>query len=48
MSANPPATYPRISPYLNYEDTGAMIDWLTRAFGLVRLAGWFVIDACGG
>ena len=42
MSSPPPAGYPRISPYLNYEDTGAMIDWLARAFGLVerhRLAG---------
>jgi uncharacterized glyoxalase superfamily protein PhnB len=36
MPKNPPAGYPRISPYLNYEDTGAMIDWLTRAFGLVE------------
>lgn len=36
MSTNPPAGYPRISPYLNYEDTGAMIDWLGRAFGLVE------------
>lgn len=36
MSANPPAGYPRICPYLNYEDTGAMIDWLARAFGLVE------------
>jgi len=34
MSTNPPPGYPRISPYLNYEDTGAMIDWLARAFGL--------------
>lgn len=42
MSSSPPAGYPRISPYLNYEDTGAMIVWLARAFGLVerhRLAG---------
>ena len=42
MSSPPPAGYPRISPYLNYEDTGAMIDWLAGAFGLVerhRLAG---------
>lgn len=36
MSKNPPAGYPRISPYLNYEDTGAMMAWLTRAFGLVE------------
>ena len=31
---NPPDGYPRISPYLNYEDTGAMIAWLTQAFGM--------------
>ena len=36
MSANPPPGYPRISPYLNYEDTGAMMEWLARAFGLVE------------
>lgn len=36
MYSNPPPGYPRISPYLNYEDTGAMIDWLSRAFGLVE------------
>lgn len=35
MRQNPPAGYPRISPYLNYEDTGAMMDWLERVFGLV-------------
>ncbi|MDA1265410.1 MAG: VOC family protein [Planctomycetota bacterium] len=34
--ANPPAGYPRISPYLNYEDTGVMVEWLTGAFGLVE------------
>jgi len=36
MPTNPPAGYPRISPYLNYEDTGAMMEWLARAFGLVE------------
>ena len=42
MASAPPPGYPRISPYLNYEDTGAMVDWLARAFGLVerhRMAG---------
>lgn len=34
MSSPPPAGYPRISHYLNYEDTGAMLEWLARAFGL--------------
>ena len=33
MPKNPPEGYPRISPYLYYEDAGAMIDWLTQAFG---------------
>lgn len=36
MSSNPPSGYPRISPYLNYEDTGAMLGWLARAFGMVE------------
>jgi uncharacterized glyoxalase superfamily protein PhnB len=36
MPTNPPPGYPRISPYLNYEDTGAMLDWLARTFGLVE------------
>lgn len=36
MSSSPPAGYPRISPYLNYEDVGAMMDWLARAFGLTE------------
>ncbi len=31
-----PASYSRVCPYLNYEDTGAMIDWLAEAFGLVE------------
>ena len=33
---SPPPGYPRVSPYLNYEDTDTMIDWLARAFGLVE------------
>ena len=36
MPATPPPGYPRISPYLNYEDTEAMTGWLARAFGLVE------------
>jgi len=36
MTTNPPYGYPRISSYLNYEDTGAMMAWLSRAFGLVE------------
>jgi len=34
MLKKPPAGYPRISPYLNYEDTGSMMVWLERVFGL--------------
>lgn len=34
--SNPPPGYSRITPYLNYEDTGAMMEWLSRAFGLVE------------
>ncbi|HEX6491618.1 MAG TPA: VOC family protein [Gaiellaceae bacterium] len=33
MPRNPPEGYPRISPYLYYQDAGAAIEWLTRAFG---------------
>ena len=33
---NPPDGYPRISPYLNYEDTGAMMEWLAEAFGMTE------------
>lgn len=36
MRSNPPEGYPRISPYLNYENVGTMMDWLARAFGLVE------------
>jgi uncharacterized glyoxalase superfamily protein PhnB len=34
MTQNPPEGYPRISPYLYYEDAGAALEWLSRAFGL--------------
>jgi PhnB protein len=33
MPKNPPEGYPRISPYVYYEDAAAAIDWLTKAFG---------------
>lgn len=42
MPKNPPENMPRITPYLLYEDVGAAIDWLARAFGLrerMRLTG---------
>jgi PhnB protein len=30
---NPPRGYPRIAPYLLYEDPAAALEWLGRAFG---------------
>lgn len=36
ITSNPPPGYSPITPYLNYEDTGAMMEWLSRAFGLVE------------
>jgi uncharacterized glyoxalase superfamily protein PhnB len=42
MSENPPPSYPRITPYLLYEDVPGAIDWLTKAFGFterLRFAG---------
>jgi uncharacterized glyoxalase superfamily protein PhnB len=33
MPENPPAGYPRVVPYLLYEDPAAALDWLARAFG---------------
>lgn len=36
MPQNPPEGYSRITPYLLYEDAGAAIDFLTRAFGFTE------------
>ncbi len=33
MVQNPPPDFPRISPYLLYEDVDAAVDWLIEAFG---------------
>jgi uncharacterized glyoxalase superfamily protein PhnB len=33
MVDNPPRGYTRIVPYLLYEDPGAALEWLARAFG---------------
>jgi uncharacterized glyoxalase superfamily protein PhnB len=33
MVSNPPAGYPRVTPYLLYEDPAAALDWLAEAFG---------------
>ena len=30
---NPPPGYPRVSPYLLYEDAPAIVEYLTRTFG---------------
>ena len=42
MVQNPPEDFPRITPYLLYEDVDAAVDWLTSAFGFtekMRLKG---------
>jgi len=36
MSSNPPEGYPRICPYLFYEDADGAIDFLVRAFGFTE------------
>jgi uncharacterized glyoxalase superfamily protein PhnB len=33
MVTNPPSGYPRVTPYLMYEDPAAALDWLVQAFG---------------
>lgn len=37
MPQNPPQGFPRICPYLFYDDLKAAIDWLENAFGLENL-----------
>ena len=42
MPKNPPENMPRITPYLLYEDVGAALEWLGKAFGFserMRLPG---------
>jgi PhnB protein len=42
MVDNPPEGFPRITPYLLYEDVDATLDWLVGAFGFtetVRMKG---------
>jgi PhnB protein len=36
MAKNPPEGYPRVMPYLLYEDSDAALDFLTRAFGFTE------------
>ncbi len=33
MPANPPENMPRITPNVFYDDLGAALDWLGKAFG---------------
>jgi PhnB protein len=33
MTENQPAAYPRVTPYLLYEDVPAALEWLSRTFG---------------
>jgi len=42
MVQNPPENFPRVTPYLLYENLDAAVDWLVPAFGLterVRMKG---------
>src|SRR5947209_13740600 len=42
MPQNPPAGFPRITPYLLYQDVDAAVDWLVRVAGFaerLRLKG---------
>jgi PhnB protein len=42
MAQNPPQDFPRITPYLLYEDVDAAVDWLVSTFGFtedVRMKG---------
>jgi PhnB protein len=36
MPQNPPEGYPRVSPYLYYENPADALEWLTRAFGFTE------------
>lgn len=46
MVANPPVDMPRITPHIFYDDVGAALDWLVKAFGFeVRLR---MTDKSGG
>jgi PhnB protein len=36
MVQNPPEGYPRISPYLYYEEPAKALDWLKQAFGFTE------------
>ena len=36
MVQNPPQGYPRVSPYLYYENPGEALEWLEQAFGFAE------------
>jgi len=36
MVRNPPAHFPRVTPYLLYEDVPGALDWLSKAFGFTE------------
>lgn len=36
MVTNPPDDFPRVTPYLLYEDLPNAVDWLTNAFGFTE------------
>jgi uncharacterized glyoxalase superfamily protein PhnB len=43
--ATPDVAFAGITPYLHYDDIGAMIGWLTRVFGFTEKGRW--VDATG-
>jgi PhnB protein len=36
MVQNPPEGFPRVTPYLLYEDVAGALDWLANAFGFIE------------
>ena len=36
MPANPPENMPRVTPNVFYDDLGAALDWLGKAFGFEK------------
>jgi uncharacterized glyoxalase superfamily protein PhnB len=45
MMTTPKVSFAGITPYLHYDDIGAMIAWLTRVFGFTEKGRW--LDAAG-
>ena len=40
MVDNPPTSFPRVTPYLLYEDVPAALAWLSEAFGFEERERW--------